>query len=461
MEQLTLQDLIRATSGVLVGHCKDLTLTFSSVETDSRAVSDDALFFALVGERFDAHSFLSDLEPSALSGFVISRDLPHYASDKFYVKVNDCKKALGDLAKYYRDRFSIPVIAVTGSVGKTTAKDMISSVLSAKYKVHKTEGNFNNDIGLPLTLFKLTKEHEVCVLEMGMDGLGDIDYLGRIASPDIGVITNIGDAHVERLGSRENIFKAKCELISHLPENGLLLLNGDDSMLQDAGNTLSLQRILVGVQTSLDYHGTDIVSDGEASTSCTLISLKDRISAHIPALGSHMIYPTLFAFAIAEHLGLSSQEVLSGISQFIPTKMRMNQVKLDHSVTLLDDTYNANPQSMKASLEVLSQFSYKHKIAVLGDMFELGEFSESLHQEVGRFVAEMNIDCLITVGELAVHFAAGAKEKNHPQVHSFLRKEEATTVLLSQIRANTTVLFKASRGMGLETLVEEVKNAQT
>lgn len=460
MEQLTLQDLITATSGVLVGSCQDLSQTFSAVDTDSRTITTDSVFFSLLGEHFDGHRFLGDLETSCVSGFVISQELTHYATDKFYVKVSDSKKALGDLAKYYRNRFHLPVIAVTGSVGKTTAKDMISSVLSTKYKVLKTEGNFNNEIGLPLTLFRLTQEHEVCVLEMGMDALGDIDYLGNIASPCIAVITNIGDAHVERLGSRENILKAKCEILNHLPSDGLVLLNGDDSLLKNVGRPYSFQTVLVGFQDSFPYYATQVENDGVSSTFCKLVCSAETIPVCIPALGKHMVYPSLFALGIGKKLNLSTQEVVDGISNFIPTKMRMNQVKLKNSVTLLDDTYNANPQSMKASIEVLSNFSSEKKIAVLGDMFELGEFSESLHQEVGRFVAQQGIDILIAVGTLAVHFSTGAKEGNHPQVYSFLKKEEAVSLISSLIAPNTTILFKASRGMGLETLVEEVKNIQ-
>lgn len=456
MEKLTVQDILTATNGVLVGNHPSLSQTINHIDTDSRNLHPQALFIALVGERFNAHDFIEELSLSQTSGFVISQDLPTYRPDKFYIKVENTHNALGDLAKYYRERFDIPVISVTGSVGKTTAKDMISAVLSNKYVVHKTNGNFNNTIGLPLTLFQLNHSHEICVLEMGMDTAGEIDYLSRIAQPDFAVITNIGDAHIQRLGSRENILQAKLEVLPHIKKQGTLLLNGDDNFLCQGAKHSTHSKITVGKDNSCDYRGKILETNGENSSTCEIHSPKDKYTVTIPALGEHMIYPTQFALAIAEALYMSTEEIIQGISNFIPTKMRMNHIKLDKNITFLDDTYNANPQSMKAALEVLSQHTGNYKIAILGDMFELGDYSQEKHLEIGTIVAEKELDILVTVGEMSRYMGEGAVNQGMKKVFICEDKEQAFSLLKDIIPENTTLLCKASRGMALETLVQSL-----
>ena len=239
MEAITLRELLEAVGGTLIGTAAGLEQTVSHVDTDSRNIHPGSLFIPLVGERFDGHAYINSALEGGAAGCLTQRERESYREDRFYIKVKDTQRALRDLAAWYKDRFPIPFVGVTGSVGKTTAKDMIAAVLGVKYKVLKTEGNFNNNIGLPLTLLRLDRTYQMGVLEMGMDKFGEIDYLGDIVRPEVGVITNIGDAHIEKLGSRENIFKAKCELLPHIrKENGLLILNADDEMLVTLrGNT--------------------------------------------------------------------------------------------------------------------------------------------------------------------------------------------------------------------------------
>lgn len=451
MEHITLEHLLIATKGTLCGAFQQLQQPITAVDTDSRNLQAQSVFFSLVGERFDAHTFLPTMADSVISGFVISKELEHYSPHKFYVKVEDTHKALGDFAAWYRQQFSIPFIAVTGSVGKTTAKDMIASVLSSKYNVHKTQGNFNNTIGLPLTLFQLERHHEICVLEMGMDTLGEIDYMGRIVKPQVAVITNIGDAHIERLGSRENIKKAKYEIIPHIATDGYLLRSDPHTH-----GIITVDKIQGVLQPSLTqtYQCLCWTDDGVSTSQGSLASPNHKYEdISLPSLGQHMQYPVLFALAISELYGATAEEIRQGISRFVPTKMRQNQVFLPESITILDDTYNANPQSMKAALSVLSHHKGEKKIAVLGDMLELGDYSKALHQEIGVYVGKQDIDVLITVGEQAHYIGEGCTQGNH--VYVCQTKEQALSHIKEHVTPHTTLLFKASRGIALETLVQE------
>ena len=258
MEKLTLRQLIDAVGGTLVGDFDNLDAVFTDVCTDSRNITPGSLFLPLQGERFDGHGFINSALESGAVGCITARDRESYLPGKFYVKVRSTQRALRDLARYYKELFPIPYIAVTGSVGKTTTKDMVAAVLGNRYKVLKTEGNFNNDIGLPLTLLRLDRTHEICVLEMGMDHAGEIDYLSEIVEPDIALITNIGDAHIENLGSREAIFQAKCEVFAHLKKDGLAVLCGDDEWLIKLRGQLEQKALFVGNNETLDYNAYDL-----------------------------------------------------------------------------------------------------------------------------------------------------------------------------------------------------------
>jgi len=452
MEPMTIREIMDAVGGKLLGEFGDINRTVGRVETDSRTIHAGSLFVPLVGERFDGHAYINAALEGGAAGCFTQRERESYREDKFYVKVANTQRALRDLAAWYKSRFDIPFVAVTGSVGKTTAKDMIAAVLGTRFRVLKTEGNFNNNIGLPLTILRLDRTVQVCVLEMGMDRPGEIDYLADIVRPNVGVITNIGDAHIERLGSRENIFKAKCELLPHIQKDGLLVLNGDDPMLASLRGHTPVKTVFCGQGEGLDYRAQTVGGDGESHILCRLTTPNMDRQVRIPALGEHMIYPALTASAIGEFFGLSADEIQQGLTRFVPTRMRMNILRRDGQITILDDTYNANPQSMRAAISVLADSHSTWKAAVLGDMLELGPFAPALHTEVGECLGREKIDCLIAVGEMSAYIAQGAQDSGVPQVHHCPDKEGAKALLEQIIRPDSTILVKASRGMQMEEL---------
>ena len=452
METITLGQLLQAVNGTLLGSFSNLEAPIHRVDTDSRDIHPGALFIPLAGERFDGHAYISSALEGGAVGCLTARERESYRPDKFYVKVANTQRALRDLAAWYKSRFDIPFVAVTGSVGKTTAKDMIAAVLGVKYTVLKTEGNFNNNVGLPLTLLRLERAHQIAVLEMGMDKFGEIDYLAGTVKPDVGVITNIGDAHIERLGSRENIFKAKCELLPHIRKTGLLVLNGDDPLLSTLRDKTPVPAVFCGRGEGLEYRAEVAGGDGLSYIDCRLITPGMDQRVKIPALGEHMIYPALIAAAVGERFGLTAEQIAAGLVRFVPTRMRMNIVRRGDNIVILDDAYNANPQSMRAAVSVLADSASARKVAVLGDMFELGPFAPALHHEVGECLGKAGIQCLVAVGELAGHIAAGARESGVPAVYHCADKSAALAVLPRVVEPDTTILVKASRGMKLEEL---------
>lgn len=455
MEALTLRQLLEAVDGTLLGNFGDLDATVSEVSTDSRKIEPGCLFIPLEGERFDGHSFINSALEEGAAGCLTARERESYLPGKFYIKVRSTQRALWELARYYRKLFPIPFIAITGSVGKTTTKDMVAAVLGARFRVHKTEGNFNNDIGVPLTLLKLEKRHEVCVVELGMDHAGEIDSLGRLVEPDMALITNIGDAHIENLGSRENIFKAKCEILPHLKRDGLAVLNGDDPLLATLRGTLPQRTLFVGSGQGLDYAAFDLNSDDAGHLSCRIKTPRSQFQADIPALGRHMIYPTLMAAAAAEALGMAPDEIVRGIEAFLPTKMRMNIIRCKGDIVILNDAYNANPQSMRAAAAVLGDAGQKRrKVAVVGDMKELGPGSEQFHRAVGGYFAQSGADRLIAVGDLARFMAEGAKDAGLEQADWFPTLDAARNALSREVRSGATILVKASRSMAFEKIVD-------
>ena len=456
MESITLGQLLQAVDGRLLGQPVSLDTPISLVSTDSRSMEPGALFIPLAGERFDGHTYIDSALEAGAAGCLTAREREQYRPGKFYVKAADTLLALRDLAAWYKDQFSIPFVAVTGSVGKTTAKDMLAAVLGVRYKVLKTEGNFNNNIGLPLTLLGLDHSHQIAVVEMGMDRFGEIDYLAGLVRPDVGVITNIGDAHIERLGSRENIFRAKCELLPHIKQDGLLILNGDDPLLSTLRGKTPVPAVFCGVGEGMDYRAQVTGGDGVSHIHCRLTTPHMNREVRIPALGEHMVYPALIAAAAAERFGLTPDEIAQGLTHFVPTRMRMNILRRANGITILDDTYNANPQSMRAAVSVLADGPGRRKIAVLGDMLELGPFSPALHYEVGECLGRAGIHCLVAVGEQSRELARGAEAAGVPEVHACGSREEAAALLPQVLTPDSTVLVKASRGMKLEALTQRL-----
>ena len=461
METITLSQLLEAVDGRLLGGFDRLDAPVARVETDSRSIHPGALFIPLVGERFDGHAYLNSALESGAAGCLTAREQERYLPGKFYVRVDDTEAALGRLAAWYRDRFSIPFVGVTGSVGKTTAKDMLAAVLGVRYKVLKTEGNHNNNIGLPLTLLELDSGHQIAVLEMGMDKFGEIDYLAGIVRPDVGIITNIGDAHIERLGSRENILRAKCELLPHIKKDGVVILNGDDPLLLGLEGKTPVPALYCGQGEGCAYRARVTGGDGVSHIHCRLTTPGMDREVKIPALGEHMVYPALMAAAVGERFGLTPDQIERGVGQFVPTRMRMNVLHRGGGITILDDTYNANPQSMRAAVSVLADSQSSSKVAVLGDMLELGPFAPALHAGVGEYLGEVGVDCLVAVGQLAEHIAQGAEQSGVPLVIRCRDREEAKGVLSRVVRPDCTVLVKASRGMKLEELTARLLELTT
>ena len=455
MEAMTVRELLDATGGTLLAGSPDQT--FTAVETDSRAIHAGALFVALRGEQTDGHKFIAGALENGAAGCLVIDPPASVAPGRFCVQVPDTLLAIGEVARAYKAKFHIPVVGITGSVGKTTTKDMIAAVLGKKFRVLKTEGNFNNELGLPLTLFRLTREDQICVLEMGMNHFGEIDYLTKIVRPDVAVITNIGDAHIENLGSRANILKAKSEIFNYMESGSLAVLNGDDPLLRTLEGNILPGIVFCGEDHQPPYEAKAMKQLGSKGMDCTVKTPKTEFTVTIPALGSHMIYPVLMACAIGEKFGMTGEEMKAGVESFVPTKMRMNVVR-QGEVTILDDAYNANPQSMRAALEVLSQTEGTYRAAVLGDMFELGDLGPDLHRCVGEYAGAVgNIDTLLAVGDLAWHLYDGASQSDLPQVLYARDKAEAMPMLAEMIRPGAVILVKASRGMHFEEIVRELQ----
>ena len=457
MEPMTVAEILEAVNGTLLSEYPALDTAVSRLETDSRTIHPDSLFVPLIGEQFDGHAYIGAALESGAAGCLTRRERESYLPGKFYIKVKDTRQALRDLARHYKKKFDIPVVAVTGSVGKTTTKDMVAAVLGEKYKVLKTEGNLNTDIGTCLTVFRLDKSYEAAVLEMGMNHAGEIEVISSIAEPDLCLITNVGESHIEFLGSRENILKAKAEIFSHAKPGGAAILNGDDELLRTLEGKLERPIIWCGVKGNTAYSADHLVSNGTSGMSCEVKTPHSDFKVDIPALGSHMVYPTLMAAAVGERFGLTAEEICRGVAHFAPTKMRMNILQRQDGITILNDTYNANPQSMRAALEVLSQSRSKHKVAMLGDMLELGPLAQALHAGIGEWAAKVGIDCLVCAGELSEHIAAAAEAAGMKEVYWRPNKKEAMEVLRQVVKPDTTVLVKASRGMAFEELVEYLK----
>ena len=352
--------------------------------------------------------------------------------------VDDSRLALKALASYYRDRFRIPFVQITGSVGKTTTKEMIAAVLGAKYRVLKTPENFNNDIGTPLTLLQLRPEHEAAVIETGMNHFGEIAYLGEMVRPDIAVISNIGDAHIEFLGSREGILKAKSEIFQNLKPDGV--------------------PIRCGQSAHCNVRVTDILDHGVAGITCTVTTARDTYVLRIPAPGEHMVYSASMAVAIAELLHLNHAEIIRGVEAYQPAGSRMRVIQLPEERCILDDCYNANPQSVSAALEILARTECDRKVAVLGDMGELGDLTAQAHYNMGALAAMLGIDFVAAIGEKAAMIADGAVESGGEAYH-FATKEEAIRELAGQLAPNTAMLVKASHAMHFEWIVEELCKA--
>lgn len=450
MQNITVKELLTAVHGTLLSG--SVKTVIGAINTDSRKASAGEVFIPLVGERFDGHDYIDSALQNGAAGCLCARVPRTLIDGKFYIQVADTTLALKDVASWYRGKFDLPVVQITGSVGKTTTKEMIASVVAQHFVTLKTAENFNNEIGTPQTLLQLSPEHQAAVIETGMDRAGQIRYLGEMVRPDIAVITNVGDAHIEFLGSRENILKAKCEIFDHLAPNGVAILNGDDALL----NTVRYpQRIIrCGEGAGCDVRVSNIADHGMDGITCTVTTKKEHYELSVPAPGRHMIYAVSMAVAVGEELGMAKDEIVRGVRFYEPAGSRMRVVKLAGGRRLLDDCYNANPQSMGASLRVLAGSEGK-KIAVLGDMAELGELTEQSHRAMGELTVQLGIDCVIAIGQKAKDIA----NANAVKAKWFADIEGALDTLKKEFIAGSAMLVKASHSMHFEKIVEELTKA--
>ena len=440
MKELRVKDIIRVTNGKLL--CGDEETICVNFSKDTRTIQKGDIYIGLKGEKFDGSKFWKQALENGAEGVIIqeqeiSKEEMEKYSNKIIIEVENTLEALYEIARYKRSLYDIPVIAITGSVGKTSTKDIIASVVSTQYKTLKTEGNNNNNIGLPLTILKL-KDHEAVVIEMGMNHFGEISLLTSIAKPTLSVITNIGTAHIGNLGSRENILKAKLEILEGM-EKPKIIINDDNDLLH---KWYLENKEKVEIHPYSLKNAKDIELNEESSTFKTTI--KNEIKITVPVGGEHFVYNALCAIEVGKLLNISDEKIQKGIAEFELTKKRMDIRKLKNGAILINDSYNASYESMKASLEYLSKYPGKRKIAVLGDMFELGEYSTELHEKVGKEVTKNKIDILICSGENSKYII-----NNSSMVEKYyLKNNEEILEKLQQILSDgDVVLVKASNGM--------------
>ena len=454
MEYLTIKELILASEGQLVSKCNEETIV-SNIVIDSRKAGKDSAFVAIVGENLDGHNFINLAINQGCKTIIKNKNNNVDIENKEVnvIEVSDTEIALGDIAKFYKNKFKIPFIAVTGSVGKTTTRDMVYSTISAKYNSLKNVGNLNNQFGVPLTLFNLNKEHECAVIEMGMSGFNEIEYLANIVNPQIGIISNIGYSHVEHLGSRDGIFKAKMEIATNFDENSLLIVNGDDDCLKTLKTKVLVYKLRTfGFDKDNDIYCESYEMDEESINFVAVINGKKE-ELFIPTVGKHNIYNAMAAILVGLNLNMTIEEIKDGLKNFQCTKNRLDIIKKD-KLTIIDSVYNASIDSMSAALNILGRYENR-RVAILGDMFEMGEFAEFGHRQVGK-AALGNIDIMIAIGKDSEFIVKELKENNmnENKLYHFETKEEAIESLDNIIKDDDVILVKASRGMNLEKVVE-------
>lgn len=444
MEKLKLSEIAKACKGTYNNDCE-----INGVCIDTRKITKGCLFICIKGERFDAHQFAWEALEKGAAAVMIHRNIE---VDGNYVMVEDTSKALLALGGYYRSKFDLCLVGLTGSVGKTTTKEFLYLVLSEKYNTIKTQGNLNNEIGLPQMLFQIDAGTEAAVIEMGMNHFGEIHKLSLAAKPTMALITNIGTSHIENLGSREGILKAKLEILDGLEKGSTVILNGDNDLLSGVKND-AYNIVFFGVDNG-DFRAENIIqTENETSFEISYYGKKQKIV--IPTIGIHNVYNALAAFTVGYFLDIAPDLCAAGLNQYVPEGMRQKCVSRN-GVTFIEDCYNASPDSMKAAISTLSNIKGNKKIAVLSDMLELGSYAETAHKEIGRTVAQSNIDYLLTVGEMSYFTAAAAEECGMKNVFHFNSKEELTEKLLEILENGDAVVFKASRGMKLEDVIHSV-----
>ncbi|MGN0311771.1 MAG: UDP-N-acetylmuramoyl-tripeptide--D-alanyl-D-alanine ligase [Lachnospiraceae bacterium] len=480
MKNMTIRHLAEASGGTYFGPTEKLDLEITGVVKDNREVKSGNLFVPFKGAKVDGHDFIGQAYAAGAAVVLSEQDLSDrlndwkVGEDFAYIKVASCPQALKDLAAYYRQQLSCTIIGVVGSVGKTSTKEMIASVLGTKYRVQKTAGNFNNEIGLPLTIFSIREEHEVAIVEMGISDFGEMERLARIAVPDMVVMTNIGCCHLEKLVDRDGVLRAKSEVIRFIKDGGALVLNMDDDKLATINVPERLHGLSYGIvetpqgfgceasetdasgmalreRTDKTAYATDVHSQGIDGETATFHIDGKQFTATIPMSGVHNVYNALAAVCIGNKMGLTTEQMKEGIESVGEVEGRNRRISC-HGYTVVDDCYNANPASMRAALSVLAKASGR-RIAVLGDMGELGTQEKQLHYEVGTFAAQCGIDLVCCIGELAKEIARGAKEHG-AKVLEFASVEEFMKDFAPSVKEGDTILVKASHFMKFTGIVE-------
>lgn len=443
--KFTLKDAVKWCGGKLDIDANGLTIT--GVSTDSRSVKPGELFVPIAGGNFDGHDYIEAAAKNGAAATLCERPVQ---SSVPVIKVESTVSALGALAREYRNSLNLKIAAITGSVGKTTAKEMTAAVLSRNFKTAKTQGNFNNEIGLPLTIFQIDEDCEAAVLELGMNHFGELSRLSAIAEPDLAVITNIGTMHIEYLGSRQGILKAKLEILEGLRPGGIAVFNGDEPLLWDLKGRLEHPVLYFGIENEdCDVRAEEIIENEDGIT----FSVKSKYEAFdifLPVRGRHNVYNALVAVSVGLQFGVPADKIRLALSWFENTGMRQ-RIYEKSGFTIIEDCYNAGPESMKAALEVLGGMKAGRKIAVLGSMLELGEFSQSLHEEIGVFAAE-KADILFTYGKDTEFMVEGAKKMKTTK--SFLSHEALIRELTAVAKPGDVLLFKGSRGVKMERVLE-------
>lgn len=466
MKNMTLSNIAKAVAGEL--HCQEQEegLVIKGAVLDSRLVEEGYLFFATKGERVDGHSFIGSVyEKGAVCVICEKETAELLGAGKAYILVKDSFEALKKTAMFYREQLTIPVIGITGSVGKTSTKEFVAGVLAQEYQVLKTQGNFNNEVGLPLTLLRIRDEHEVAVVEMGISDFGEMHRLSEIAKPSICVMTNIGQCHLENLISREGVLKAKSEIFDFMKEDGIVVLNQEDDMLDTIKEVKGKAPKKYGVTGTADCYMTDVSDEGILGSSALFHMNEMQFSVKVKIPGIHMLYNAMAAALVGESLGLTIEQIQNGISRVQPVDGRSHLIE-SKGRWILDDCYNANPVSMKAAIDLLKTAKGR-KVALLGDMFELGENEEALHEEVGHYAATAGIDVIVCVGKLSKKLYDGAvlacEEMSgavNSQIYYFEEKKGLFENLDSEesfVEPGDTILVKASHGMGFAEVVKKLE----
>jgi UDP-N-acetylmuramoyl-tripeptide--D-alanyl-D-alanine ligase len=456
MDPISINKIIDITGGKLLS--KKSTANITSISIDSRKIARGSLFIPICGTKMDGHDFIEQAF-SAGAVAALTQKVDGLPSGKILIKVDNTLDALQKIAADYRRNFTIPVIGITGSVGKTSTKEMIASVLSVKFCVAKTKGNFNGQIGLPLSIFEIEQKHQVAVIEMGISEFGEMSKLSKIAFPTRAVITNIGISHIANLKSQEYICQEKLHILDEFEnqvvkkESGqTIFLNADDPVLMHFAKNISCPKICFGFGENAEFRASNIFFY-KNFTRFSLIHKSIEKNIEIPVLGKHNVYNALAAIAVGFNFGLSLEEIQSGLSNYCGVGMRQ-QIHRTNGLTLIDDSYNASPDSMRSAVELLEQFKGNaRKIAVLGDMLELGEHAQEEHYKLGKFLSK-KINILLTVGNLAKYIAKGAQDHDSRiEVHSHSTKQETITWLKTHTLKADIILVKGSRGMHLDKVI--------